>query len=294
MAGGRGQGGALTQLHQPFGLDIDADGTLFIADTENHRLVRWRPHATQGEIVAGGKGQGDRSDQLNEPDAVLIDHVNDCLIVNEDENRRVMRWPLDPAKQNDGDGKVIISNIVSSGLAMGDDGSLYVSDWEKHEVRRYGQEAGPQGVVVAGGNGTGAALDQVKRPRDIFVDADHSVYVSDSLNNRVMKWSRDAKQGLLIAGGRGKGKSLGELNFPSGIIVDRMGSVYVADQLNHRVVRWVKGAKEGEVVAGGNGEGSNANQLNQPGSISFDAEGNLYVVDCNNHRIQRFDLQSDL
>ena len=38
---------------------------------------------------------------------------------------------------------------------------------------------GREGVLVAGGHGKGAAFNQLNYPRQIFVDADHSVYVSD-------------------------------------------------------------------------------------------------------------------
>ena len=104
---------------------------------------------------------------------------------------------------------------------------------------------------MAGGHRKGAGLDQLNCPRNIFVHADHSVYVSDAMNHRVMKWAKDAKEGVIVAGGRSSGSSLGLLNDPSGIVVDRMGSVYVADGGNDRIVRWLNGAKKGDVLGGG-------------------------------------------
>ena len=50
---------------------------------------------------------------------------------------------------------------------------------EKHEVRRY-RRGESQGTVVAGGNGDGNRLDQLSDPQYVFVDRDHSVYVSES------------------------------------------------------------------------------------------------------------------
>ena len=291
LVGSFGRGDALNQLQQPSGLDIDDDGSFFIADTDNHRIVRWRTNAKQGEIVAGGKGSGDRTDQLNRPVAVLIDRINDCLIISDAGNRRVMRWSLQKNKQNGGTGEVIISNTYSLGLAMDDEGSIYVSDVEKHEVRRYGRWDGRAGVVVASGHGQGTAVNQLDRPQAIVVSADQSVYVSDTWNHRVMKWTKGAKKGVVVAGGHDVGDSLTQLSWPTGIFVDQMGSMYVADQGNDRVMRWLKGAKEGEVLAGGNGDGSEKNQLYEPESISIDDRGNLYVADRTNHRIQRFDLR---
>ncbi|CAF1625855.1 unnamed protein product, partial [Rotaria magnacalcarata] len=44
VAGGQGEGSALTQLWHPYGLFVDTLGTLYVADTRNHRVMRW----TQG------------------------------------------------------------------------------------------------------------------------------------------------------------------------------------------------------------------------------------------------------
>ena len=287
VAGGHGKGNAFNQLDHPFGLDIDDEGVLFITDWNNHRVMRWKCNERSGEVIVGGKGEGNGNDQLNRPVAMIIDRKTDSFIISERENRRVMRWSR---QQNDTNGQVIISDILSYGLAIDDEGFLYVSDVEKDEVRRY-EEGDVIGTVVAGGNGRGDRLNQLNRPRHIFVDCDHSVYVSDSGNHRVMKWMKNANEGIVVAGGQGDGDSVKQLCFPGGLFVDSMGSVYVVDQFNHRVMRWLRDATEGSVIVGGNGRGSQDNQFNQPTSISFDRQGNLYVVDCGNHRVERFSLE---
>ena len=83
---------------------------------------------------------------------------------------------------------------------------MCVSDLEKHEVRRYGCRDGSEGTIAAGGNGRGPALDQLTRPRNIFVDEDHFVHVSDAWNDCVIKWVSNAKEGVAPAGGHGYGK----------------------------------------------------------------------------------------
>ena len=284
----------MIQLQEPFGLDVDDDQSLVIADTKNHRIVRWMSNEMEGEVIVGGNEAGNGTDQLNQPATVLIDRMHGGLIISEWGNRRVIRWPLNQERQNGGEGEVIILDTLSLGLALDDKGSLYVSDHEEHQVRRYKHKDRREGVIVAGGCGKGAALNQLDGPRQIFVDADRSVYVSDSGNHRVMKWTRGAREGVVVAGGHGQGDSLAQLYWCSGIFVDQMGSVYIVDQGNHRVMRWTKDAKEGEVVAGGNGRGSQNNQFDQPSSVSLDDQGNLYVVDLENHRVQRFDLDRTL
>ena len=274
----------MNQLHRPSSLDIVDDGTLFITDWGNDRIVRWKLNAREGEIIAGGKGRENGTDPLNDPAAVLIDGKNDCLIVSEEGNRRVIRCSR-------GTNEEIISNIRSHGLAMDDEGTLYVSDFEKHEVRRYGRRDPKDGVIVAGGNGQGAALNQLHCPRQLFVTNDRSVYVSDMWNHRVIRWTNNAKEGVVVAGGQGEGRSLEQLNKPSGIFVDQTGSVYVVDQFNHRVMRWLQGAQEGEVLLGDNSRGSQHDQFNQPTDIALDNQGNLYVADTFNDRIQRFTIR---
>ncbi|CAF2061440.1 unnamed protein product, partial [Rotaria magnacalcarata] len=70
---------------------------------------------------------------------------------------------------------------------------LYVSDWKKHEVRRY-QLGEKNGTLVAGGNGEGDGLNQLNLPAFLFVDRQQNVYVSDNKNHRVMKWKKGATE----------------------------------------------------------------------------------------------------
>jgi sugar lactone lactonase YvrE len=286
-AGGHGQGNGLNQLYYPRGVFIDDDQTIYVADTFNHRIVEWKSDANNGQIVAGGNGGGNRNDQLNYPTKVIVDKENDFLIICDQDNRRVVRWP----RRNGRSGETLISNIACWDLIMDNDGYLYVSDYKKHEVRRW-KMGEKNGNIVAGGKGQGNRLDQLNYPTYIFIDEDYSVYVSDCGNHRVMKWVKDAKEGIVVAGGQGQGNDLRQLSNPHGIIVDQLGSVYVADYGNHRVIRWLKGAQEGTIVLGGNGEGEQPNQFHCPMDLSFDRQNNLYVVDHYNHRVQKFDVNS--
>ncbi|CAF1362447.1 unnamed protein product [Rotaria sp. Silwood1] len=285
VAGGNGEGSEPNQFNCPYGLYADDDQTIYVADWRNHRIVEWKSDATNGKVVAGGNGQGNGAHQLNCPVDVIIDKESDSLIISDERNRRVVRWP----RRNGTRGETIISNISCDGLTMDDNGCLYVVDSGKHEVRRY-KIGDTKGTVVAGGNGEGYRLDQLSNPRYVFVDQDHSVYVSDWENHRVMKWEEGAKQGIVVVGGQGQGNSLTQLNLPEGVVVDQLGTVYVADCGNHRIMRWPKEATQGSVIVGGNGDGAQSNQLDDPIGLSFDRDGNLYVVDWGNHRVQKFNI----
>ncbi|CAM4869235.1 unnamed protein product [Rotaria socialis] len=288
VAGGNGWGNQSNQLYQPWGLFLDDSETIYVADSQNHRIMAWTSDATSGEVVAGGNGRGNGSHQLSYPRDLVVDKVTDSFIIADFGNKRVVWWP----RQNGTHGETILSEIDCLGLTMDENGSLYVAQYEKHEVRQY-RRGESNGTKVAGGNGGGSRTDQLNGPRYIFVYRDGSLYVSDWGNHRVMKWAEGATHGTVVAGGQGYGSNLTELSYAHGVVVDQLATVYVADQLNHRIMRWPKGNTQGNAIIGGNGRGGQPNQLHEPAGLSFDQYGNLYVVDFVNHRVQKFNLTSN-
>ncbi|CAF3415782.1 unnamed protein product, partial [Rotaria socialis] len=289
IAGGNGYGGATNQLNCPHGLFVDDDQTVVITDYRNHRIMQWKNgDTTNGQVVAGGNGQGNGLHQLDNPSDVLIDKETDSLIIFDRWNRRVVRWSR---RSGTTQGEILIDNIDFARLAIDEQRNLYVSDYVKHEVRRY-QLGENNGTLVAGGNGKGDGLNQLKFPTYLFVDRQQAVYVSDERNHRVMKWNKGATEGIVVAGGQHKGSALRQLYCPNGIFVDTLGTLYVADSNNHRVMRWTQGdKKQGAIIVGGNGQGEGANQFQYLRGLSFDREGNLYVVDFGNNRVQRFSIE---
>ncbi|CAF1542598.1 unnamed protein product, partial [Rotaria sp. Silwood1] len=286
VAGGNGEGCGINQLYGPYGVYVIDNQMIYVVDCFNHRIMEWKYGATNGQVVAGGYGEGNGAHQLSYPRDVIVDKKTDRLIISDWGNNRIVRWP----RRNGSGGETIISNIACFGLTMDENGSLYVVDYENHEVRRY-KIGDTKGTVVAGGNRQGNRLDQLSNPHHVFVDRNHSVYVSDYDNHRVMKWEEWAKQGTVVAGGQGQGNSLTQLNCPEGVVVDQMSTVYVADWGNHRIMRWLKPTSEGSIIVGGNDWGAQSNQLNYPYGLSFDRHSNLYVVDYGNHRVQKFNVE---
>ncbi|CAF3392364.1 unnamed protein product [Rotaria socialis] len=289
IAGGNGEGDATNQLNEPFGLFVDDDQTVVIADYMNHRIMQWRNgDTTNGQIVAGGQGKANGLHQLNNPSDVLIDKETDSLIIADAGNKRVVRWSR---RIGTTQGEILIDNIDCWGLVMDEWRYLYVSDYVEHEVKRY-QLGEKNCTLVAGGNGRGDDLNQLNRPRYLVVDRQQNVYVSDWNNHRVMKWNKGATESIVVAGGQGAGNALTQLSNPQGIFVDTLGTLYVADWGKHRVMRWTQeDKKQGTVIVGGNGEGAGANQFNYPRGLSFDRQGNLYVADYRNNRVQRFPIE---
>ncbi|CAF2058983.1 unnamed protein product, partial [Rotaria magnacalcarata] len=94
VAGGQGQGNALTQLHYPSELFVDSLGTLYVADAENHRVMRWTQGAKQGTVVVGGNGYGAGANHLNWPMGLSFDRYGN-LYVADHNNHRVQRFSIE-------------------------------------------------------------------------------------------------------------------------------------------------------------------------------------------------------
>ncbi|CAM4824451.1 unnamed protein product [Rotaria magnacalcarata] len=295
VAGGHGNGNATNQLSSPEALFIDDDQTMFIVDRSNYRIIQWKVGDTEGQVVAGNNGTQNLWAQSFRLTDVLIDKETDSFIfchqdqrpILQHANGRVGRWSR---RSGTTEAEIVIDNICCYGLAMDDQRYLYVSDTEKHEVRRY-QIGDNNGIIVAGGNGRGPGLNQLDEPHYVFVDRQKAVYVSDYKNHRVIKWNKGAKEGVIVAGGQGCGEALTQLYYPNGLFVDTSGTLYVVDSSNCRVMRWSKETKQGTVIAGGNRQGARADQFRSPIGLSVDQHGNLYVVDAGNNRVQRFSIE---
>ncbi|CAF1179914.1 unnamed protein product [Adineta ricciae] len=301
-------------LNHPNDILLTTDGSLFIADSENHRIVYWPTNVTKGQIVIGTGTAGSWANLLKYAAAVVGAEAvfaefpsfvawNDQLYVSDLGNYRIMAFPLS-TDEDAPDGVTIVGQYgagsaldqINSVYYMYVDstrGILYLSDFENHRVLNMNlTDYELQLVVGTGFNGSNNA--SLNLPLGITVDENtRALYVADSRNHRIQKFDFNSKEGLTVAGGRSYGSNLSQLYFPSGIAIDAFGNIYVADTGNHRIVQWLIGAEQGLLVAGTGISGNSNNQLNHPVQLKFDHYHNLYIVDRNNSRIQRFDLISN-
>ncbi|MGA1841506.1 MAG: 6-bladed beta-propeller [bacterium] len=124
-------------------------------------------------------------------------------------------------------------------------------------------------------------------PEGITVDGMGYVYVADTDNHRIQKFSPDGR--LVTKWGR-NGSGEGAFNFPRGIAIDKNGFVYVADTDNHRIQKFTS---EGEFIASWGSPGSSNGEFSYPYGITSDNRGYVYVCDRENHRIQKFTSGGD-
>jgi tripartite motif-containing protein 71 len=140
----------------------------------------------------------------------------------------------------------------------------------------------PPTFVLSFGNSNPNPGKNLAFPGGIAVDGSGFVYVSDTHNNRIQKFT---SRGDYITHWGTKGTAAGFFDYPQGIAADRNGHIYVADTHNHRIQKF---NEDGTYVSQWGKLGSKPAEFNAPYSIAIDPAGNLLVVEAHNYRVQKF------
>ncbi|CAE7702628.1 unnamed protein product, partial [Symbiodinium sp. CCMP2456] len=140
-------------------------------------------------------------EQLLDPHGVFVNLAGEVFIADTGNNR--IQWVVGAVTTT------IAGDLIRPEAVFATtDSFVYVADTGQHRVVRY-PLAGGAGVVVAGGNGIGTALDQTSSPSAIYVDDSEQVggvpirniYVVDTDNHRVAKVRESDGSTSLAAGG---------------------------------------------------------------------------------------------
>lgn len=259
-------------LNGPEGVAVDANGTLYIADTFNGRIRRVGTDGiitTAAGIGSTGVDGGDNGPPANAalslPTDVTVDRFGNLYIADFGNSRVRM-----------------VANGAIMSVAGRNNGAPIVEGEEAVNARLNG----PTGVAVdrngnfffveAGiGSGTGLAR------------GDHKVWKVSSTG--VM--TTLAGSGLPSFGGDNGSAAAAQLDTPTGVAIDAGGNLLIADSLNQRIRKVSRGTittVTGTGTGGFNGEVAlvgNA-QLNTPRGVAADAAGNFYVADTGNNRVR--------
>ena len=172
VASDNGKGDVTSLLWDLACIDIDADTqSIVITDLDDHRIVEWKMGEKNGTMVADSQGQGSRLGQSDPPMYVVIDKDVDNLLIADYGNWRVLRRFRRRGRRQD---QVIDGDIVCWELVSDHQRHLYVSDWDKDEVRRY-IIRDKNGIVVAGGSAQGNQLDQLNYSTYFSVNKEQTV-----------------------------------------------------------------------------------------------------------------------
>ena len=278
-----------TALNQPRALTFDPAGNLWVADSGNHRVVRFSAAVLNSQT---------------QPAADTVIGQRDFFSNSANSGGQVTGSGFD----------------TPTALVFDSQGNLYVSDGRNSRVLRFSAPLGPSGgnptaTAVWGqsnfatrGTPQQASNSTIAVPGGLAIDGSGNLYVSAPADNRVLIFSTGTTLGGAAKSVLGQSDfatttantgafpqaSPNSLSGPADVKVDQNGNVIVADTGNNRVLEFAPNAKSASRVWGQSDFVSNgANQI-KPASISFpyhmaidysSAPFALYVSDTANNRV---------
>jgi sugar lactone lactonase YvrE len=294
----------------PSGLAFHSDGTLYVADTGNHRIRALQ--ADGGVVTISGTLRGFKDDTLEAARFLYPLSVSffssHALVVADSGNHRIRKVDLQASvvstlsgsTQGFADGAGATARFFSpASTAVDSDGGVVVADSYNHAIRRVGANGETRTATGKAGGGFAdgdTSSAQFNMPASVAVDAAGNIYVADSENHVIRRISSAGVVTTLAGNGEpgscdGTGAAA-RFRLPSAVILHPDGALYVADTLNH-LVRRVTLSGEVTTIAGAaatpgseDGRGTSA-RFAGPTGLAADAAGALYVADTGNHRIRR-------
>ncbi|HTY89217.1 MAG TPA: hypothetical protein VMB80_17350 [Candidatus Acidoferrum sp.] len=203
-------------LNGPTGLALDGGGNLYIADTQNHLIRRVDTGGTITTVAGGGSIQG-----------------------------YILSAPMGPFPATN------IQLNFPSGVAVDTNGNVFIAD--TYDLRIEKVDTDGMLTILAGhgilegfsGDGGPATNAQVDRPRGVALDPAQSVYIVDTLNERIRLVDSNGIITTVVGngagypngayGGDGGPAANGSLFMPISAALDPSGNLYIADSWNDRV-----------------------------------------------------------
>lgn len=169
------------RLHEPRGLALAPDGTVFVADFGNERIQAFGPDM---KAMRAWGVHGNAAGEFAQPGAVAVGPTGD-IYVADTWNHRVQVFSSDGAFLRAWGAGL----YGPRGIAVDGSGSVYVVDTGNNRVMRFSAE----GQLEKAWGSKGAGPGQFVEPVGIFVDEAGTVYVVDNGNGRLEWISRDGQ-----------------------------------------------------------------------------------------------------
>ena len=176
-------------------------------------------------------------------------------------------------------------------LAFAPDGTFYVTDSRNHRIVHFSADGNmlESWGSFADGVSAPAPIGTFNEPWGVAVGPDGSVYVSDTWNHRIQKFTADG-QPITAWGQYGQADQQEGFWGPRGLAVDAKGNVYVADTGNKRIVVF---DADGKYLTEFGSAGLDPGQFDEPVGVAVDENGLVYVTDTWNQRVQTFKPSDD-
>jgi tripartite motif-containing protein 71 len=196
----------------PFGLAVDAQGSIYVADGGDNTIKKLSP---TGQLLATRGKTGSAPGELSWPQGVALDAQGNVYVADSN-NSRIEKF------SSTGTLLAVFGNTGSAaqrlnlpvGIALDAQDDLYVTDLRNHRLVKFSL----QGTFLAAWSGAGGK--QFSSARGVAIDRTGNIYITDARNLRIVKFSLS-------------GKVLAVLQRPMdpalfGITVDPQGNIYVA------------------------------------------------------------------
>ncbi len=280
LGGTRGSGE--NQMADPKAVALGRDGSIFVADTFNHRILKY---AQDGRFLMAFGGEGNQDGQLKEPWGIAVG-LNGDIYVADTWNHRVQVFTADGAYKAKWGNSRLVPTLNEApgdffgprGIAVDPQGQVLVTDTGNHRIQRFS----PTGQFMGAYGGRGAGEGLLAEPVGIAVDRTGNIYVADTWNHRVQKLDpRGAYAAQWLVFGW---ESESVVNKP-GLALDADGSVYVTDPEGQRVIKF---SPAGQVTAVFGKPGRDLASLALPTGLAVTPNGEVLVADSQNNRVLRF------
>jgi hypothetical protein len=300
--------GSQARFQYPFGLAVDAGGTVYVADTYNHTIRKITPAGVVTTIAgsAGTEGHADgtgSSARFEYPWDVDLDGSGNLIVVDTGNQliRRVTPSGVvtTTAGHADTTGAGEGYFYTPAGVAFDPESAgIFVADRGNMAIRFVGAT---QTFLFAGSfpvygitNAVGTAA-RFFYPGGIAADAAGNIYVSDETDT-IRRIAPNGQVTLFAGAVDQQGSTDGpgptaRFEVPRGLATDSLGNVYVADYGNY-TIRKITPAGVVSTFAGsagddGDQDGTGAEaRFDLPSGVAVDALNNVYVADSYNNKIK--------
>jgi sugar lactone lactonase YvrE len=286
----------------PFGIAVDRQGNLYVADGgQSNRIRKIHPNGTVETVAGSSEGFADGNPtqaQFNTPSSLAIDRDGN-LIVADTSNNRIRKIAPDgkvttlagsgrrgskdgPAGEAEFDGPI--------GVAVDGRGQVFVADTYNDCIRKIASDR--EVITISGHDGPGfedgdSQAARFNTPSGIAVDGAGNIFVADTGNSAIRKITPDGIVSTLVRNRHEEVEKSVSMRRPVGIAITHDGFLFVTHE---RGVLRISPAGNAEEYAGGalgfaDGPGKQA-RFSGPAAIAIDREGNLFVADSRNYLIR--------